>query len=95
MSTYQKTGRGPGGHVRDEEGRPVAPTMPQAVIISTIVSAVLALAVVLRLNGIPMAETLQMLGGAGGIGVGVVLAVTPGGRGRVAAMARAALYAAR
>ncbi|MFI8263518.1 hypothetical protein [Streptomyces sp. NPDC085665] len=95
MSTYPKTGRAPGGQERVEEGRTAGPTMPQAVIISTIVSAVLALAVVLRLNGIPMAETLQILGGAGGIGVAVVLAVTPGGRGRVAAMARAALHAAR
>ncbi|WP_331738750.1 hypothetical protein [Streptomyces sp. NBC_01276] len=64
-------------------------------IIGTIVSAVLALAVVPRLNGILMAETLQILSGAGGIGVGVVLAVTPGGRGRVTTMARAALHAAR
>ncbi|MEU9182779.1 hypothetical protein AB0C90_39560 [Streptomyces sp. NPDC048550] len=95
MSTYQKTGRGPGGQERVEEGRTASPTMPQAVIISTIVSAVLALAVVLRLNGILMAEALQILGGAGGIGAGVVLAVTPGARGRVAAMARAALNAAR
>uniref|UniRef100_UPI002F9184E3 hypothetical protein n=1 Tax=Streptomyces virginiae TaxID=1961 RepID=UPI002F9184E3 len=94
MSTYQKTGRAPGGQERTEQGRPSGPTMPQALIISTIVSAVLALAVVLRLHGIPMAETLQILGGAGGIGVGVVLAVTPGGRGRVAAIARAALHAA-
>ncbi|WP_030303437.1 hypothetical protein [Streptomyces katrae] len=95
MPTYQKTGRAPGGQERAEVSRTAGPTMPQAVIISTIVSAVLALAVVLRLNGIPMAETLQILGGAGGIAVGVVLAVTPGGRGRMAAMARAALHAAR
>ncbi|MEU3774336.1 hypothetical protein AB0F11_14250 [Streptomyces sp. NPDC032472] len=95
MSVYDETSHGPGKRGRANAGRTAGATMPQAVIISTIVSAVLVLAVVLRLHGIPMTETLQILGGAGGIGAGLVLAVTPGGRGRLAAVARAAVHSGR
>nr|WSW64628.1 hypothetical protein OG513_39550 [Streptomyces sp. NBC_00998] len=95
MSVYEEMSRS-SERGRADGGRTAGPTMAQAVVISTVVTVVLGLAVVLRLHGIPTTETLQILGGAAGIGVCVVLAVTPGGRGRVAAMARAAaLYAGR
>lgn len=88
MSVYEEMSRGSGERGRADGGRTAGPTMPQAVVISTVVSVVLGLAVVLRLHGIPMTETLQILGGAAGIGVSVVLAVTPGGRGRPRCPAR-------
>ncbi|MFJ8017436.1 hypothetical protein [Streptomyces sp. NPDC096339] len=95
MSVHQEISRGPGARRRADVGRPAGLTMPQALVISTVFTVVLVLAVVLRLHGISMTESLQMLGGAAGIGVVVVCTVTPGGRGQAAAMVRAALHAGR
>ncbi|KMO95615.1 hypothetical protein ACS04_22450 [Streptomyces roseus] len=69
--------------------------MPQALLSSVVFTVVLVLAVVMRLDGVAMTEAFQVLGGAGGIGAALVLSLTPGGRGTVAAMVRAALSAGR
>ncbi|MFE0916017.1 MULTISPECIES: hypothetical protein [unclassified Streptomyces] len=79
----------------ETDGRTPGLTMPQALVISVVFTVVFVLAVVMRLDGMPALEVLKVLGGAGGIGAGLVLAVTPGGRGRVAAMVRAAVHADR
>ncbi|MGW2275747.1 hypothetical protein [Streptomyces yangpuensis] len=85
--------------VRSEtDGRTPGLTMPQALVISVVFTVVFVLAVVMRLDGMPTTEILKVLsgaGGAGGIGAGLVLAVTPGGRGRMATMVRAAVHAGR
>ncbi|MEU5069097.1 hypothetical protein AB0G95_34220 [Streptomyces virginiae] len=82
--------------VRSETGvRTPGLTMPQALVISVVFTVVFVLAVVMRLDGMPTTEILKLLSGAGGIGAGLVLAMTPGGRGRVAAMVRAAVYTGR
>nr|WSX54111.1 hypothetical protein OG409_37485 [Streptomyces sp. NBC_00974] len=70
-------------------------TMPQAVVISVVMPVVFFLAVVLSLRGMPTGEVFRLLGGAGAIATALVVAVTPGGRGTVAATARAALQAGR
>lgn len=76
---------------RETGGRAPGLTMPQAVVISV----VLVLAVVMRLYGVPMGEVFRMLAGAAGFALVVVFALTPGGRGTVAAMARAAMQSGR
>ncbi|MFE2879206.1 hypothetical protein ACFXG6_32885 [Streptomyces roseus] len=93
MATQDGAARS-GGRRQPTGGTPVL-TMPQALFSSVVFTVVLVLAVVMRLDGVPMTEAFQVLGGAGGIGAALVLALTPGGRGTVAAMARAALYAGR
>ncbi|MFJ2598639.1 hypothetical protein [Streptomyces erythrochromogenes] len=83
------------GRLSEPDGRAPGLTMPQAVVISVVITVVIVLAVVMRLEGMPTTEVLQLLGGAGGIGTGMVLAVTRGGRGRVVAMVRAAVHTGR
>ncbi|MEV7834391.1 hypothetical protein AB0P12_27755 [Streptomyces subrutilus] len=80
---------------RGADGRPPGLTMPQALVISVLMPVVFVLAVVLSLRGMPTGEILRLLGGAGAIGMVLVVAVTPGGRGAVVAAARAALQAGR
>ncbi|GAA0291263.1 hypothetical protein GCM10010302_32290 [Streptomyces polychromogenes] len=65
--------------------------MPQAAVICV----VLVLAAVMRLYGLPAAEVFRLLAGAAGIGVVVVFTLTAGGRGVVAAAARAVLQSGR
>ncbi|MFE9847158.1 hypothetical protein [Streptomyces goshikiensis] len=76
-------------------GRAAGLTMPQAVVISVVMTVVFVMAVVLRLGGMAAGEVFQLLGGAGGIGTVLVLAVMPGGRGAVAAVVRAASQSGR
>ncbi|MCX5308168.1 MULTISPECIES: hypothetical protein [Streptomyces] len=67
-------------------------TLPQAAV----VCVVLVLAVVMRLYGqMPMAEIFQLLAGAAGISALIVVTVTPGGRGKVAAAVRGFTQAGR
>ncbi|MEU9233458.1 hypothetical protein [Streptomyces subrutilus] len=70
-------------------------TMPQAVVISVVTPVVFVLAVVLSLRGMPTGEIFRLLGGAGFIAMVLLVAVTPQGRGAVAAATRAALQAGR
>lgn len=83
------------GGRRQQGGGTPGLTMPQALFSSVVFTVVLVLAVVMRLDGVPMTEAFQLLGGAGGIGAVLVLTLTPGGRGTMAAMVRAALYSGR
>ncbi|MFB6482378.1 hypothetical protein ACFCXF_33920 [Streptomyces virginiae] len=83
------------GRQRGADGRAPGLTMPQAVVISVVMPVVFVLAVVLSLRGMAMTEIFQLLGGAGAIGTVLLVAVTPGGRGGVAAAVRAALQAGR
>ncbi|MFB7810812.1 hypothetical protein [Streptomyces virginiae] len=76
----------------DRPGPAGAMTLPQAAV----VCMVLVLAVVMRLYGqMPMAEIFQLLAGGAGISALIVVAVTPGGRGKVAAAVRGAFQAGR
>ncbi|MFE2275621.1 hypothetical protein ACFXB4_41220 [Streptomyces lavendulae] len=86
---------GSGGRQRGADGWATGLTMPQAVVISVVMPVVFVLAVVLSLRGMPMGEVFRLLGGAGAISAALVVAVTPGGRGALAAAARAALQAGR
>ncbi|WP_406187942.1 hypothetical protein [Streptomyces sp. NBC_01006] len=70
-------------------------TMPQAVVISVVLAVVFVPAVVLSLRGMPMGDVFRLLGGAGGIGAALIIAVMPGSRGVLAAAVRAALQAGR
>ncbi|MFD5883294.1 hypothetical protein [Streptomyces yangpuensis] len=67
-------------------------TLPQAAV----VCVVLVLTVVMRLYGqMPMTEIFQLLAGAAGISALIVVTVTPGGRGKMAAAVRGAFQAGR
>ncbi|MFD6917754.1 hypothetical protein [Streptomyces virginiae] len=94
MGMQQEMARS-GGRQRGAEGRAAGLTTPQAVVISVVMPVVFVLAVVLSLRGMPMSEVFRLLGGAGVIGTALVVAVTPGGRGAVAAAVRAGLQAGR
>ncbi|MFB6564080.1 hypothetical protein ACFCYH_35230 [Streptomyces sp. NPDC056400] len=80
---------------RPESGdRPAAGgmTLPQAAV----VCVVLVLTVGMRLYGqMPMAEIFQLLAGGAGISALIVVTVTPGGRGKVAAAIRGFVQAGR
>ncbi|MEU9234535.1 hypothetical protein [Streptomyces subrutilus] len=93
MGTPDQAGR-PRGR-REAGARGPGLTMPQAIVISVVFTVVFVLAVVTRLQGMPMGETFQLLGGAAGIGAIVSLTLTSGGRGIVAAMVRAAVHSGR
>ncbi|MFE3760804.1 hypothetical protein ACFXPI_03440 [Streptomyces sp. NPDC059104] len=94
MGVHPETARS-GLSQRGTDGRTPGLTMPQAVVISVVMPLVFVLAVVLSLRGMPTGEIFRLLGGAGVIGTVLVVALTPGGRGVVAAAARAALQASR
>ncbi|MGW6949186.1 hypothetical protein [Streptomyces xanthophaeus] len=64
-------------------------------MISVVMPVVFVLAVVLSLQGMPMGEIFRLLGGTGAIAAVLVIALTPGGRGALAAAVRAALQAGR
>ncbi|MGW6857779.1 hypothetical protein [Streptomyces xanthophaeus] len=95
MAVQQETVRASAPHQRGPEGRAGGLTMPQAIVISVVMPVVFVLAVVLSLQGMPTGEIFRLLGGTGAIAAVLVLALTPGGRGAVAAAARAALQAGR
>lgn len=93
MGMEQGTGRPRG---RREVGVLPGPAGGMTAAQAAVVCVAMVLGVVARLYGqLPMGETLQLLGGAAGIGSVAVFASTPGGRGKVAAASRAAAAAFR
>ncbi|MET9323664.1 hypothetical protein ABZX75_26295 [Streptomyces sp. NPDC003038] len=92
----QEQSRAQGQDRRREAGARPGPaggmTLPQAAV----VCVVLVLAVVMRLYGqMPMLEIFQLLAGAATISTLIVVTVTPGGRGKVAAAVRGFVQAGR
>ncbi|MFE2880171.1 hypothetical protein ACFXG6_25085 [Streptomyces roseus] len=95
MEVQQEAARASAPRERGPEGRPGGLAMPQALVISVVMPVVFVLAVVLSLRGMPTGEIFRLLAGTGAIAAVLVLALTPGGRGVVAAAVRAALQAGR
>ncbi|MGI5398327.1 hypothetical protein ACQEVG_02480 [Streptomyces sp. CA-135486] len=85
MSSNNNTSAAPGTESRTGVGRF---GIAHAVVVTAFPLAGSALAV----TGMPVADVLQLLGGCGGIGAGVVLIIT-GGRKAVVAIAQGVLNA--